>query len=972
MDPGLLHSMVGLAIGPNNGGVKYTHAGEPPATFGDNVAPQWGPITTPAQSDFTSSYQGGKAGQERTDMCYVAPKEGNNRIESLDKSYKIRNYDYKKWFRVGRVFSTLWTDAMGSATNEYDSQFMSTVSVVQYGERAYSTIRRYVVVKFDPENRVCTCLPVTTYDGRGIDKRGIRLNDHGQIYSGNKAPYPVVGVEKEPLRVKLANGARDLDRRSYINYGRPYSVETHLKVKDIGELDSSSRRLLRKYYKEVNVPDDNELSDAGPPRTAEDIAADLTGMGGAVIDTPGSYTGVHPSVVSPITHESSSYVQYVSGKTGRSGYVSDGQSSFVPSSGYASQNEPTYQMGTPSVSYSKSSVYDLNHPSSASSHQLRDDRFVDSSSTVAGGRFTVLSPGRHDPSLFHKTTYTPDKTGETAPASGQYHSERQNDHEHEHNSAMSQSFRDQRHPPVASSSYQDSSAFVASSSTWYAAASSSTHQDPPPEDEEVLILPTLEEASRSYSRQSTNQNGGSRLSQRARERLRERRKDRDEEHEKHGRGRFAFAALDASTDSKSAPLNHGSSSSMRSSFDPDPGRHWNPKRDGPRQANEMLVTAKESFESPAVTSSENLIVHINEIKTPPGTELVKKLALETERNPSSFIASDDGSSGLFEDLAKGYSAAFNQSDLEDPKRLCIDNILSDAQLIGSLPNPSSQPNSEQQSRGLGRSRSSSVDTIESEAFSILSTSSSSSVANPSGGAERLSAFLSKQEWLQTLSKDAMRKVSLEKFEENFRRSLVQFSAHLKAEAASPMMIQAAGAVRRYARNAAKLIRQSLELDVEYHQESPFSMEGVEPTPVVRLQDSESEDDFEEQDDLQNLEVLLSSSRAFRLLEENLRLFVHPDHAKKALFKIWPITHLRSSPMKIEYDLEWQVPKFLKTHFPEGQELGKVLTVTGEAVNAQAQSCGDYLSSTWLDVGRILLNGLHDLLYFETEGKYDFP
>ncbi|KAE9367993.1 hypothetical protein N431DRAFT_445061 [Stipitochalara longipes BDJ] len=69
---------------------------------------------------------------------------------------------------------------------------------------------------------------------------------------------------------------------------------------------------------------------------------------------------------------------------------------------------------------------------------------------------------------------------------------------------------------------------------------------------------------------------------------------------------------------------------------------------------------------------------------------------------------------------------------------------------------------------------------------------------------------------------------------------------------------------------------------------------------------------------------------------------------------------RDSPLTIKYDVEWEVPKFLATCFTEGQELGKVLTATGEALNAQAQSCADYLAQTWPEIGPVLLDGLHEV------------
>jgi len=65
----------------------------------------------------------------------------------------------------------------------------------------------------------------------GYLKRGINLNEHGLIYSSEKKPVTVKGIDKLPLKVKLSKGAERLNNPSYINYGRVYTVETNVKVK---------------------------------------------------------------------------------------------------------------------------------------------------------------------------------------------------------------------------------------------------------------------------------------------------------------------------------------------------------------------------------------------------------------------------------------------------------------------------------------------------------------------------------------------------------------------------------------------------------------------------------------------------------------------------------------------------------------------------------------------------------------------
>jgi hypothetical protein len=111
----------------------------------------------------------------------------------------------------------------------------------------------------------------------------------------------------------------------------------------------------------------------------------------------------------------------------------------------------------------------------------------------------------------------------------------------------------------------------------------------------------------------------------------------------------------------------------------------------------------------------------------------------------------------------------------------------------------------------------------------------------------------------------LKKVTLDEFEKNLRRSLIRFSAHLKAEAGTTVMTKTAGAVRRLARNAANIFRQLLEKQANAPREHKREQ---------HIQDEEDEDDDdlledrEEGEDAMNLETILSKSVAFRLLEED--------------------------------------------------------------------------------------------------------
>ena len=64
--------------------------------------------------------------------------------------------------------------------------------------------------------------------------------------------------------------------------------------------------------------------------------------------------------------------------------------------------------------------------------------------------------------------------------------------------------------------------------------------------------------------------------------------------------------------------------------------------------------------------------------------------------------------------------------------------------------------------------------------------------------------------------------------------------------------------------------------------------------------------------------------------------------------------------------KWEL--FLRSYFPKEQRLGEVLTLTGTGFDAQVLSCRDYLTTTWPEIGGLLINGLESLMSSTNEGK----
>jgi hypothetical protein len=371
----------------------------------------------------SSSYQ--VKGKERDQSTYQTPRTQEKRhiygtkgdTETLDDSYKVRNFDYQKFFRPGRVFSTLWTDPYSGTTNTNDSennQFMSSVTYVIYKQKVHSKIRRFVVVRL--RDRCCQCLPVTTYDGRGYRKKGINLDEHGLIYSSDKKPSSVQGITKAPLKVKLSRGAEKLVNPSYINYGRVYTVETNVKVKDVGDLDTDSRRLLRRYFNEVNITQDDDSDGMGPPQGPQQRAVEFAGLGGGVI--PQGYSVAEPSGLTvtsasmqadynqPRGYDRSSggYSQPSSGWANADTFAPAGQTLYPSAPNYNPQIGVPHHATTPAVRYSTNPVYDMNRASSsAADYQSTDSRYFRSTADNSAGGHPTSSYSGISPPLYVST-----------------------------------------------------------------------------------------------------------------------------------------------------------------------------------------------------------------------------------------------------------------------------------------------------------------------------------------------------------------------------------------------------------------------------------------------------------------------------------------------------------------------------------------------------------------------------------------
>jgi hypothetical protein len=284
------------------------------------------------------------------------------------------------------------------------------------------------------------------------------------------------------------------------------------------------------------------------------------------------------------------------------------------------------------------------------------------------------------------------------------------------------------------------------------------------------------------------------------------------------------------------------------------------------------------------------------------------------------------------------------------------------------------------------SRSSSLYSLQSLISTLEYQSSVSSLTSAPHYGDQLLAFLSKDLQLQDLFEEATQKVSMDRFEKNFRRCLQQFSEHLQIEATSPLFLRASKVVRQFSTNTAHSIRRTLEETRGRSSERCYT-DGIRPTEgsltVIEIgQDSDSDSSDEENPDVDireeeygdepvpELEVALLGSKAFQMLRDNLRLFLRPEPVERAVFETWPIQHSRAELQFFVHEADWEIPKFLELNFDK-HPLGKILTLTGHDENAQAVSCEEYLRETWPETGLLLLEAVEKFLLVGDQGRLTF-
>jgi len=149
-------------------------------------------------------------------------------------------------------------------------QTQDNITVVKFGEHAFSQIRRFIIVEVRrgfvyawysqylqeaTESKLTWCpSPITTYQGRATLKWGCIPSEHSVVYLRGQQPTLLQGeyLDKLPICIDPADLGIRMGVASRLHYSKAYPVEMNVKVKDIGDVDAQDLSNLLRYYQEEN------------------------------------------------------------------------------------------------------------------------------------------------------------------------------------------------------------------------------------------------------------------------------------------------------------------------------------------------------------------------------------------------------------------------------------------------------------------------------------------------------------------------------------------------------------------------------------------------------------------------------------------------------------------------------------------------------------------------------------------------
>jgi hypothetical protein len=151
-----------------------------------------------------------------------------------------------RFFKIGRVFKTLWTEPAGGTARDIDYKFYTKVGP---DELVYTKIRRFVVIR--ERMHSCLCLPLYTYGGQGTTKSDVRAQDHAVVYDSRHQPPPTSEaevLEKEPFAIVVEDPTERINIMSRVNFAQVYTIQHNVKVAKVGRIVKDQLERQSDYF----------------------------------------------------------------------------------------------------------------------------------------------------------------------------------------------------------------------------------------------------------------------------------------------------------------------------------------------------------------------------------------------------------------------------------------------------------------------------------------------------------------------------------------------------------------------------------------------------------------------------------------------------------------------------------------------------------------------------------------------------
>jgi len=139
------------------------------------------------------------------------------------------------------------------------------------------------------------------------------------------------------------------------------------------------------------------------------------------------------------------------------------------------------------------------------------------------------------------------------------------------------------------------------------------------------------------------------------------------------------------------------------------------------------------------------------------------------------------------------------------------------------------------------------------------------------------------------------------------------------------------------------------------------IEDLSPTfPATLHYDSVTSSKLATLLEVHGLTLCLTTSEAYHQFQENLWKFTYPSMGTYIRSVLAPqIPDLTSRGLEpicsIVVNVTWQVAEFILDQCKSFDNLNDILTLTGSSNRCQALSCQDYMSQTWPNTGRNILD-----------------